>query len=303
MPTKRVKEECEEDISRTKEEDDQQHQLRQADLEKHQDVVLRSDVTEQASELPHVEGEQASRHIKEEEQQSDIADLPLTVIVKSEDDSEEDDGDYRGQENDGFFSPLSEGDDMTSHSSDDEHSKDDTTCDTDNKRVKCSQCDKTFFYNSSLKRHTRTHTGEKPFVCSVCDKRFSIKRHLIVHTRTHTGEKPYSCSVCGKKFSQKGHLKAHTRTHTGEKPFVCSVCDKRFSAQGHLITHKRTHTGEKPFACSFCGKGFTQRCTLITHTRTHTGEKPFSCSVCDKRFYVKREVKRHKCAGEKSGFD
>lgn len=73
----------------------------------------------------------------------------------------------------------------------------------------CSQCDKSFFYNSDLMVHMRKHTGERPFPCSRCNQRFVHRGNLNVHMRTHTGEKPFKCTLCVLRFSQKGNLKKH----------------------------------------------------------------------------------------------
>uniref|UniRef100_A0A8C9XQB9 C2H2-type domain-containing protein n=1 Tax=Sander lucioperca TaxID=283035 RepID=A0A8C9XQB9_SANLU len=143
---------------------------------------------------------------------------------------------------------------------------------------------------NSLKHDSRC---KKRFSCSECGRRFGYKENLNRHMRTHTGEKPFSCSVCTKSFTQRGNLKYHMKLHTGEKPFSCSLCDKRFVQKGHLKTHMITHTGEKVFSCSVCKKTFTHSWSLGPHMRIHTGEKPFSCSVCKKSFTQRGGLQSH----------
>ncbi|XP_061890074.1 zinc finger protein 37-like isoform X2 [Entelurus aequoreus] len=218
------------------------------------------------------------------------------------------DGDHcGGSQADKLLAPLSDSEDTTSHSpdTDDEDSKDDKTCHTDNTHFTCSHCDKTFKYHCRLKDHMRTHTGEKPFSCIECGKSFQRNDMLKEHMRTHTGDKPFSCSECGKSFCKKGVLKGHMRIHTGDKlkkdktchtdntRFKCSHCDQTFGYRSVLITHVRKHTGEKPFFCSECGKGFAQRNSLKGHMRIHTGEKLNTCSICGKTFTQKNQLKAH----------
>ncbi|XP_077107128.1 uncharacterized protein LOC143764910 [Ranitomeya variabilis] len=164
---------------------------------------------------------------------------------------------------------------------------------TEEQPIICSDCGKTFAKNSMYIRHQRIHTGEKPFSCSECGKSFSVSAHLITHQRIHTGEKPFGCSDCGKSFSQKASLIKHRRTHTGEKPFVCADCGKCFTSSTNLTLHQRVHTGEKPYSCSVCGKCFRSSPNLISHQRIHTGEKPYSCLECGKFFTNSSVLVRH----------
>ncbi|XP_051919195.1 zinc finger protein OZF-like [Hippocampus zosterae] len=307
--------EVEEELSRTKMENERQRQRLNAFETR---VVLRrADVSneclpiEQQESTSRVEQEQAKPPLIKEEVQPQELDFPMfSVIVKVEDDDEgkgqskqngaeepsgnsssdhmtiEGDGDHSGgSRSESLLAPLSDSGGTTSDTDYDEHSKEEMTCNADDGQWKCFQCDKTFSHKINLKRHTILHTGEKPFSCSVCGKKFTQKVHLTSHMKIHTGEKPFTCSYCGKSFKRKTNLTSHTRTHTGERPFSCPSCNKGFIDYSAMIKHTRTHTGEKPYSCSFCDKSFGASSTLVTHLRTHTGVKPFSCSVCDKSFY------------------
>ncbi|XP_033933548.1 zinc finger protein 32-like [Pseudochaenichthys georgianus] len=119
------------------------------------------------------------------------------------------------------------------------------------------------------------------------------KQDPVSDSRCRTGNKHFRCSHCAKKFGCKLSLKRHIIIHTGEKPFTCIICEKSFAERRDLKTHMRIHTGQKPFSCSVCKKYFTRRGHLKEHMKIHTGEKPFSCSVCKKSFAERRVLKRH----------
>ncbi|XP_061890082.1 zinc finger protein 37-like [Entelurus aequoreus] len=303
------------------------------------------------------EGEPHSPHIKEEEEEHSISqegehlewleEFPVIgVIVKSEGDevkgeseekreaeppsssstqhmTTEADGDHcGGSQADKLLAPLSDSDDITSHSSDtdDEDSKVDKACQTDFTHFTCSHCDKTFKQHSRLVKHMRTHTGERPFSCSVCGKSYVYSQHLNRHKRLHTGENEdedstavntchtdnthLKCSQGDTNFKYHCHLKVHMRIHTGEKPFPCSICGQCFTRRPSLERHMRLQTGEKPFSCSICGKEFALKHSLKTHMRIHTGEKPFSCPECGNGFAQKSHLKKHMRThtGEKTFF-
>ncbi|XP_054626353.1 zinc finger protein 2-like isoform X2 [Dunckerocampus dactyliophorus] len=255
--------EYEEELSRTKEENERQRQRLDAVFKKHQVLLHSADASEkQLSQHLYFKEEEEEHSISQEGEQLEAFPV-IGVPLKSEDDEDkgeseekkeveppssnsslhmttEADGDHcGGSQADNLLAPLSDSDDTTSHSpdTDDEDSKADMTCHTDNTHFKCPHCDKTFHYRRSLKRHMRLHTGENPSACSVCKRRFSWG-YLKIHMRRHTGEKPFTCSICHKSFCQRSTLIRHMRIHTGEKVLSCSVCGERFSYKYQLNNHK-----------------------------------------------------------------
>ncbi|XP_061669520.1 uncharacterized protein LOC133497550 isoform X1 [Syngnathoides biaculeatus] len=78
-----------------------------------------SHVKEEEPDLPPIENEEElkSPHIKEEEEE-DLIEFPLTVIVKSEETDECDEDHCGGSPAHGLLAPLSDSDNLTSHSSD-----------------------------------------------------------------------------------------------------------------------------------------------------------------------------------------
>ncbi|XP_049574221.1 zinc finger protein 3 homolog [Syngnathus scovelli] len=267
--------EYEEELCRTKKENERQRQLLDAFFMP-QVAVQRAEVNEEI--LHPVQQEWSSRveqqepdppYIKEEEQEDDITNLPLTVApVKTECDGE------KGQsELNRWTEPPSS---SLSH----------MTREDDGEHCEASQPESLLapLSDDYIMPHSPDTDDEE---------------HLKGDPTYHTGKKHWKCYQCNKTFGVKINLKRHMIIHTGEKPFACSVCGKRFTQKAHLTSHFRTHTGEKPFACSFCGKKFSRSECLITHTRTHTGEKPFRCNVCDQRFSYKYKIKKHKCPGER----
>ncbi|KAF0288568.1 Zinc finger protein 26 [Amphibalanus amphitrite] len=144
---------------------------------------------------------------------------------------------------------------------------------TNERRFRCTTCDRAFMDRRALSRHEVDHTGVRPFCCSVCGKTLLSSHALRIHQRSHLGIKPAECHVCQKKMSSAQMLREHLRIHTGERPFSCEICGRTFRTERILSSHRRTHTGDRPHVCDVCGRAFSQRTPLTAHLRSHTAEQ------------------------------
>ncbi|KAJ0032874.1 hypothetical protein NQD34_002955 [Periophthalmus magnuspinnatus] len=141
------------------------------------------------------------------------------------------------------------------------------------RQPKCPECDQEFDGKEELQSHMlEVHGGDKPISCPVCARTFTRNGSLKLHMAMHMHEKPYNCPVCNRGFTQKGNLRSHMAQHTGEKPFGCTECDARFPIKRTLLRHMKLHTGERPYSCPYCDKSFTRKEHVRLHMAVHTGQ-------------------------------
>ena len=127
-------------------------------------------------------------------------------------------------------------------------------------RLKCSQCDKKFYYKYELRKHAVVHTETNPddvrkTVCAECGKNFKSFQMFKLHVVLRHGSEEerikllkFQCFGCDKRFLSKLNLTEHEQIH-GERsviPWPCPQCDKTLSSKRTLRTHIRHgHLGLK----------------------------------------------------------
>ncbi|CAB4056229.1 KRAB [Lepeophtheirus salmonis] len=88
------------------------------------------------------------------------------------------------------------------------------------------------------------HGFEEKITCKTCGKTFKWQSSLVRHTRSvhsnTTVSVQYGCKFCGKSFKDQSSLKYHVFTHTGDKPFKCDSCGKGFVRKSLMMTHLAT---------------------------------------------------------------
>ncbi|XP_044192057.1 gastrula zinc finger protein XlCGF57.1-like isoform X4 [Thunnus albacares] len=271
--------EYEEELSRSKEENERQRklldavfnpqlQLHRADvqqlLESKEEVPTEqqersSSLDQEDPEPPHIKEEQEELWTSQEGEQlqgleeADITTFTLTLVpMTSEDDEEKPQSSQLHQRQTEQMKTEADGEDCggsePARSSDpDGHLQ----SDDNNKMSDSSETD-------------------------ISDETPKNKEVPVSDKKYNSGEISTTCSECGKTFCSKSNLNKHKKIHTGEKPFSCSFCSKRFLQRGQLNTHITVHTGEKPFSCSVCKESFRLRRGVVKHMKIHTGEKPVS---------------------------
>lgn len=71
----------------------------------------------------------------------------------------------------------------------------------------------------SERKNSGCRIGKKSFSCTERDKRFSKNQSVRANVRIHAGETLFICSVCGKRFTWQSSLPPHVRRHSEEKRF------------------------------------------------------------------------------------
>ena len=138
----------------------------------------------------------------------------------------------------------------------------------DNKPFKCPHkaCCFSTAKRFEITKHLVVHSNEKTVKCQNCDMVFKTVHSLRSHLYSCYNFKLFICEVCGKAFNKKVSMKDHMATiHEGIKAYLCTYCGKRFSSRGNLKRHLRIHKNSFPYPCPFCICKFRHSNTLKSH--------------------------------------
>jgi KRAB domain-containing zinc finger protein len=166
------------------------------------------------------------------------------------------------------------------------------------KPFKCSYpgCLKNFKHKYDLVHHIRErhgHSDEIKLKCTLCTKTFNRKEHLNKHQEIHESQgKTFDCHICNSKYVQKSTLNRHLREkHTGKfYNYSCSDCNKTYATSRCLSQHKKLKhslpTLRNYIKCYFCDKNMEKKFYLYNHLKIHIKERAYRCLHCDRKSFI-----------------
>ncbi|XP_074542174.1 uncharacterized protein LOC141802537 [Halichoeres trimaculatus] len=132
--------------------------------------------------------------------------------------------------------------------------------------------------------------NKETFSCSVCGKCFREKSNMIRHQKTHKGD---DGRMSGLNQLQIVETSSDVKCDSGKNLESSSECASSSEQKKKLQKLEDKDKKEKPFCCSVCKKRFSLKKNLKRHMKCHSGEKPFTCSVCGKGLTTKAILYRH----------
>lgn len=169
------------------------------------------------------------------------------------------------------------------------------------KRHGCSNCEKTFAYKVTLRRHEMRCKGLTCMLkCELCGKSVDNSQ-MYDHLRSLHAERKHECPICKKKFRENWYLKKHILMHNGELKHPCDICGLMCASKASAEMHKKAiHTKELSAFCDICGKGFITVNQMNFHKkRSHQPEGepveliPCSYEGCSKSYRSAGSLKFH----------
>lgn len=188
------------------------------------------------------------------------------------------------------------------------------------KRMECPKCNKSFRYRSSMKKHldqqhnaaelvTTTNPDDtttttlpektKKHPCVICNARFETMNLYEDHFKEqHNDDRPYQCCVCKQFYHSKSNMIRHRTTHPEyrseakpQKRFECEICGKKLLAKSYKM-HMNQHLGQDLFECDICHRKFAAAFILRKHLRIHTNPRN-KCEICGKIMKLKTQMDEH----------
>lgn len=151
---------------------------------------------------------------------------------------------------------------------------------TEQRRIKCAQCDFKTDVDSVLTAHIRVvHEKAMVHICEVCGKGFATKYKRDRHFQNkHAKTQSEECEICHKSvFNKAKHIE---RVHNAVE-IQCEHCDYKGNKDTIKNHINKYHSGRVvSLDCPFCSKEYKSPRTLKEHIEVvHKGIK-YACDFC-----------------------
>ena len=107
----------------------------------------------------------------------------------------------------------------------------------------CDVCQRSFTRKDTLTVHLNPHTGERSYACTQCPKSFytasNLKRHVKMHERK--SEREINKFKADRKQKLVDVTVPEDDPSITSRTYVCKVCDKAFSKRDLLVKHRQIH--------------------------------------------------------------
>ena len=162
------------------------------------------------------------------------------------------------------------------------------------KRYTCEVCEKTFSNNANKKKHIEhSHGDVEPLKCTLCNYTCLYKSSLRYHVASIHSELPmekFSCPVCNETYTKKDTVRVHIQTVHERVEFPCDTCSFVCFNKRNLKVHERIHTRGAREKCHICQK---ECYDMKNHINVVHIRKQFPCEYCPQIASSKGELKVH----------
>ncbi|KAL4217090.1 Transcription factor IIIA [Mactra antiquata] len=172
---------------------------------------------------------------------------------------------------------------------------------TGERHYKCDQCDASYFQSGHLQRHIRcAHIKQKMFKCkhAGCSKSFYDQSGLTMHSKSHTDVRQFQCNVCQKCFKTSDVLNRHMKTHQDNEKFECHICSQKLSTKVCLMRHLKRHEISEKMNPNSASYDPSVNMRVVKKME----EKKYQCEHCLNKFTTIRGMNAHQqkfCRGIK----
>ena len=115
---------------------------------------------------------------------------------------------------------------------------------------KCSDCEFSTFWGTTMKRHNEKHIKKEEFKCDHCSFSARLKRHVTAHAIRLHREPPvattFKCSDCEYSTLRWAKMKLHRLRHEQNEEYKCDRCNFSARSKSRVTVHSNKYHRNPP---------------------------------------------------------